>query len=233
MRGLCKVFLTLAVVAVMAMPALAQQRQRQGQGQGRGGPGMFGGGGIGMLAQNKSVQEEIKLTDDQATKVKDYGTKAGEKAREEFQKLQDVPQEERREKMQAMMKTANEEAEKELGGILKPEQMKRLKQISLQQRGAQAVNDPEIEKALKLTDKQKEDVKTITTESQKALQELRPPPGQGGGGAPNPETQKKIQDLRKDTNEKVVSVLHDDQKKTWKELTGTPFEVKREPRRQQ
>ena len=46
-----------------------------------------------------------------------------------------------------------------------------------------------------------------------------------GGGDPQ-ENRKKMQTLQKETMEKVSAVLTDDQKKTWKEMTGEPFEVK-------
>ena len=35
----------------------------------------------------------------------------------------------------------------------------------------------------------------------------------------------KIQALRKETNTKVMALMTDDQKKTWKEMTGEPFEI--------
>ena len=40
---------------------------------------------------------------------------------------------------------------------------------------------------------------------------------------------KKIADLRKQATEKAVAVLTDEQKKSWKDLIGEPFEVKFEP----
>ena len=57
MRKLCAFGLVLGVAALLASPALAQPG---------GGRGMFGGGGIGMLLTNKSVQEEAKIDKDTA-----------------------------------------------------------------------------------------------------------------------------------------------------------------------
>jgi hypothetical protein len=42
---------------------------------------------------------------------------------------------------------------------------------------------------------------------------------------------KRVAALRKETMETATAVLTDDQKKAWKDLTGEPFEVKREPPR--
>ncbi len=41
----------------------------------------------------------------------------------------------------------------------------------------------------------------------------------------------KIQALRKETNTKVMALMTEDQKKTWKEMTGEPFEIVQQPRR--
>ena len=57
--------------------------------------------------------------------------------------------------MQEINKEMNESALKAVGEFLKPEQITRLKQISYQQRGAQAFSDPEVAKKLNLTDAQK------------------------------------------------------------------------------
>ena len=42
----------------------------------------------------------------------------------------------------------------------------------------------------------------------------------------------KVQTLRKETNTKVMALMTEDQKKTWKEMTGEPFEVAFQPRAQ-
>lgn len=127
--------------------------------------------------------------------------------------------------MQAVSKEFNDDATKALGEVLKPEQVKRLKQIELQQRGSRAFVDEEVQKALKLTDEQKEKIKGIAEESGKQMRELF-----GGGQGNREEAFKKMQSLRKETNDKVQAVLSDDQKKAWKELTGEPFEVRFGPR---
>src|SRR5437899_591780 len=77
--------LAIALSAMIVVPALAQPP--------RGGRGM-GGGGTLMYLTNKSVQEELKVTDEQKTKITEYATKAREEMpkfdpngdREEFAK---------------------------------------------------------------------------------------------------------------------------------------------------
>jgi hypothetical protein len=145
-----------------------------------------------------------------------------------------VPQEERRAKMQELGKEVNEETLKAVGEVLKPEQMTRLKQIELQRTSFAAFTRPEVQEALKLTTEQKEKVKTIADEANKDIQALRGAGGQGRGqggagrgqgrggfGANN----EKVTAIRKEADGKMVALLTDDQKKTWKGMTGDAFEV--------
>jgi len=192
---------------VMASPALAQ-RQRRGGG-GAGGPGMSSS----MLLGQKSVQEDLKLSEDQVKKLQEFQTSQ----REKFRGLRDLSEDERRQKFQELSK----EGQKVVDETLQPEQKKRLKQIGLQlqlRMGAQAFSSPEVASALKITDDQKDKLKTIQEEAQKAGREIRESAGDN-----REEARKKGAELRKQTEEKVMNVLTDDQKAKLKELTGEPF----------
>jgi Spy/CpxP family protein refolding chaperone len=216
MKQAFKVVLALAFVAASSSPAWSQQ-QRGPRGGGGGG---FFGGTLGLLGQ-KSVQEELKLSEDQIKQ----STQLGEKQREAFRGTRDLSPEERQKKF-ADLAAANDKA---LADILKPDQLKRLKQISLQLRGAMAIADPETEKALNLNDEQKEKVKTIIDDLRKNTENR----GAAGGGGDREEARKHREEARKAAGEQLMSVLTDDQKTKWKELTGEPFkgEIKRPERR--
>jgi Spy/CpxP family protein refolding chaperone len=228
MRNVCKTMFVLGMALLVAGPALAQR----GQGGGRGGfGGGFGGGN--MLLTNASVQKELNLSEDQIQKIKDLNQSINDKYRDEREAVRKLEGDERREKFQELNKKIAGESNKAVAEVLKPEQAKRFKEITLQQRGAQAFNDEEVQKALNLTEDQKEKIKTINEDARKEMGELFPQGGRrgGGGGAPpDPsvfkERMTKMNTLRKETMEKAASVLTDDQKKAWKEMTGAPFEVK-------
>jgi hypothetical protein len=83
-------------------------------------------GGFGLLTQ-KSVQEELKLSDDQIKKFEVVQAKL----RESYQELRDLDPEERARKLAQ----ASVEGERGITETLKPEQIKRFKEISLQQDG--------------------------------------------------------------------------------------------------
>lgn len=118
------------------------------------------------------------------------------------------------------LKKYEELQKKALADSLSPEQLKRLKQIQLQQRGAQAFQDPEVQTALKMTDEQKEKVKTIAEDARKDMGELF----KNAGGGNREEAMKKFAAFRKEVMDKTTSVLTDDQKKSWKDMVGEPFE---------
>jgi hypothetical protein len=209
MRTLLRLTFAVAVAALVAAPALAQRQPGPDQ------------GGIGGLLTNESVQKELKIEKEQADKVKEAVTKVTDAHKDDFAKLRDLGADERRTKAQELNKTVTEETMKAVGDILKPAQVTRLKQIELQQAGAQAYNRAEVQKALSLKDDQKEKIKGITEEMAKQVADIR---GGGGNAADNRD---KIAKLRKETGEKALAGLTDDQKKTWKEMTGDPFEVVR------
>jgi hypothetical protein len=110
-------------------------------------------------------------------------------------------------------------------GVLKPEQLKRLKEISLQRRGVQAYTDSEVAKALALTDTQKDKIESICWEEERKMKNifardkrlLLDPPA---------DALKPLETLLKETNDKAAAVLTEAQKKSWRDLTGKPFEFK-------
>jgi Spy/CpxP family protein refolding chaperone len=201
--------LAAAVVALVASPALAQRR----------GGGRFGMSGISLLSQ-KSVQDELKLTEDQVKKV----AEANEKRRAAFQEIRNLQGEERTQKLQELAK----EGAKTIAGILNEEQAKRFKQISLQVRGVLAVADPAMAGELKITDDQKAKLTHLLDQAGKDLQKIREEAGDN-----RDEARKKSAEYRKDLNEKVMQALTDEQKTKWKEMTGKPFkgEIRRGQRR--
>jgi hypothetical protein len=207
--------LAIGVALVAADTASAQQRR----GQGRGGfGGGRGGATLAMLLGNEGVQKELKVTDDQKTKIDEFSRAQREKMQELFQGGQPD-----REKVQEAQKSSNEAAEKLVKDALKPEQQKRLKQIQYQVGGIQSLaSNEEVQKALKLSDEQKEKLKTLAADQQKDLTELMQA-ARGGGGNRQELAQKRTA-LQKDYMTKAVAVLTADQKKEWKELTGEPFD---------
>ncbi|HEU5118827.1 MAG TPA: hypothetical protein VFT74_19700 [Isosphaeraceae bacterium] len=184
-----------------------------------GGRGMGMMGGIGVL-MSEAGQKELSLSEDQVQKVQDLSESTRETMREKMGSLQDLPQEERQEKMMAAMREVNESTTKELKEILKPEQLKRYHEIEIQMAGVNAFNLPAVTEKLNLTADQKEKIASIESDLREQMQSLR---GQNQGDFQA--AFQKMTKMREDAKTKAIALLTDDQKATWKELTGKPFEM--------
>jgi Spy/CpxP family protein refolding chaperone len=216
-------FLAVGLAALLAQSATAQ---------GPGGRGFFGG--MGMLVQQKAVQDDLKLDDEQVKKAKDAVDKVREDHKDDVAKLRDqgTSMEERAE----IMKKITTDTEKALKDVLKPEQIKRLNQIQLQVRGVDALNEEEVQKELKLAPEQKDEIKTISDDLRKQRGEVF---RSLGGFDPDKmaEARKKMEAMNTEAMEKINKVLKDDQKKAFDGMKGAKFDTSKlqfgPPRRQQ
>ena len=218
----------VAAVLVAGLGGLAALAQPPGGGRGFG----FGGGGPAQLVNSKTVQKELKIDEDQAGKLKEWAKEWSGKVREKMQEaLKDVPMEERFQKMGALMAEMNKDAYKEIGAVLKEDQVKRLKQIEVQVAGSRAFSLPHVKDALKITEEQEEKIRDVGRTSFKEIAELREEYGLKGFGGPKlePDKQKeydsKLAAITKDILDKTLATLTDDQKKAYKELTGEVVDV--------
>jgi Spy/CpxP family protein refolding chaperone len=218
MRSLSTRLAVAALVLALAVPAFAQR-----QGRGRGGFG-FGGAQMGPgLLLNKSVQEELKLTDDQKAAL----TKIQTKQREEMKKaFESGDKEKARETFQTIQQATNKEIAK-VADTLSADQKKRFKQIRVQVGGLAAFSDAEIAKDLNLTDKQKEEIKGIEEDSRRDVGEIF----KDAQGDPERmrEAQQKIQKVRADATAKALKALNEDQQAKYKEMTGAKFDFRPDP----
>ncbi len=111
---------------------------------------------------------------------------------------------------------------KALAGVLTEAQQKRFNQIVLQQKGTGAFRDAALQAALKISSEQKENIETILKDAAKERQELF---AGGAGGGDFKERFSKMQEMTKETNEKVYGVLTSDQRKAYKQMLGEEFKM--------
>jgi hypothetical protein len=216
MKRLCMRLIPALVLGLIAVPLFGQGFQRGG-----------GGGNVSamMLLNNKGVIEELKLTEDQQEKVKASMKDVFGKFSEDMRAARKDKDQEKVAKLQKEMAA---EMNKTVDSALKPEQVKRLKQIEIQVgvqvMGPSALMSEHVEKHLKFTDKQKEAIKEAAEALTKERQEMRKEAGKDREKFA--EIQKRIQAKTSQVMEKITSTLSDDQKKAYKELTGAHFDYK-------
>jgi len=221
-----KVFCALALAALMVLLADIAQAQRGGGG--------FRTTGVALLV-NKSVQEELKVSDEQKTKIGEIAQELNKKREEIVGKRPDFKDKEAKEAFTKYFEALNDPKNKEklseieatqtkaAMAILKTDQAKRFKQIETQQLRIRAFTNEEVMKELGLSAEQKEKAKAIVDEISQDIGDLT----KGGKGFGfNKEAQQKIAALNKEGMDKITAILTDDQKTKWKDMVGEPFEVR-------
>jgi Spy/CpxP family protein refolding chaperone len=226
----------LLVLPVQAEEAAKKQSGPRFDPAGRGMGGM-GSGKLALLSREQ-VQTELKITAEQKEQINAVQTGLREKMRELMpargqggQGGQGATAEERQKRMaemQAKRQQLTEESEKKLATILKPEQSKRLGEISLQQRGVQGLKDKEVVEALKITKEQTDKIdaalKWGQEEQQKLFQESR---GQGAGrdAAARTAMREKQEKIRAETETKALAALTDAQKEQLTKMKGAVLKL--------
>jgi eukaryotic-like serine/threonine-protein kinase len=179
-----------------------------------------GAGELDWLKQ-ASVVEDLRLDDEQRKQVTDLSGRLDKERGESFRKFRDKSQAEKRQAFLELARANDEQARKILGS----DRMKRLSQIARQLQGLAAFRDPDVVSALKLTSDQRERIRTIEAESFRGPpppDERRPPDDKRPGG-PREDFRKMQEQKLKESLEKVLKLLTQDQLKAWNELKGEPF----------
>jgi Spy/CpxP family protein refolding chaperone len=242
-------FLAVACMAAEAQRPRGGQRGFGGRGFGQRGPGM--GGGISSLLRSEQVQGELKLTEDQKSQLSQMAEQQWAQMREWFagrnrgnrEEQSEAERQAEREKMIKEFQERTKKAEEKIRGILKPEQFKRLKQIELQQMGANALIRPDVTQALGLTEEQGQKLKELFEGIRKQREELREQsrPLFLGFRDANEEERAALREkgeqlrakgdaLQKEAQQKAMALLTDEQKGKLKDLAGEPFQLDRRDR---
>ncbi|WP_025228529.1 Spy/CpxP family protein refolding chaperone [Fimbriimonas ginsengisoli] len=214
---------------VLAVGAMAQGGGRGGQR----GFGRFGQQSPTSLLRRTDVKEDLKLTDDQKSKLADVQQKQQEKMRDAFQNsgIQfqpgTPPSAEDQKKLQDMMTKLNEENTKEINAILDADQQKRLKEIFVQFQGNAIAGNADYQKDLGITDDQKAKIAELQKKQGEAMQALfqkmRDQEIDRQGFTEATEKNTKIM------NDEIGKILTDDQKKKIADWSGKPFVKKDQP----
>ncbi len=244
MRSFTRIATVLAIVLVfLAVDSIAQAQDR-GRGR-RGGGGGFGGGfggsrgaGVeaGSLLRSEQVQAELKLSEDQLAEISALTEKAREQVRESFRGFRDLSDDERRakgEELRSKQQELQADMRKQLEKVLSAEQVKRLDEISLQVRGMRALADSAIRSKLSITEEQKQGIDDIVQAQRDMMRELF------GGmrelrdldnderAAKFAELREKGEELASETEAAVLELLTEEQRRSFAEMKGKPFELDR------
>lgn len=209
--------LAAGLVLCAALPGAAQERAQ------RGGPGRFGGGfqiGKVQLLQLEQVQQELKLSDEQTQQVRQISEDVRTQMREAFQGGGGPEAREQIQKVAA-------DAEEKVKDVLKEDQAKRLNEIVVQVTGPEVLaRDRELAERLDVSRDQQREIREIVQEQQEKRRELFAG-ARGEGRERFAEIRDKMEEIRKETDERILGALSDEQKQKWEQLKGEPFELDR------
>jgi hypothetical protein len=177
-------------------------------------------GGPARLLWLESVQKELRLTDEQIAQGKEISRTVHEQFAGEIQELKSLQEAEKQERSRELRKRIGEKTNEALSQALNAEQNKRLKQINLQILGVQALNEPAVQAYLKLTNDQKETLKSVGADAARHIREALPTTESEYKAAG-----KKIESVRKAAMDKAIAVLSSKQKRAWKNLVGRSFDI--------
>jgi serine/threonine protein kinase len=171
------------------------------------------------LLDSPDVLADLRATPEQRTQLADLHARVGRQLHDWFERSGRLSREER---PRPILGFAEAAAAKEKGAreVLTPAQLRRLRQIDLQFRAVAAFRDPEVVAALKLTDAQKERIRTIDGDRFSGPGR-RDDPGKPGR-KPDPDRRPPADKVR----EVLEKVLTGEQVARWKEVTGEPFQGK-------
>jgi Spy/CpxP family protein refolding chaperone len=213
-----------AVALLMAAgPSFAQAQQGQRQGRGN-----RGGRGATSLLFIPEVQKELSLDQAQIDLLQGLRQQRGTG---NGQDTQNLSPEERRQRYTQL----RAEQDKKIAEILNAKQVKRLKELEIQQAGYRSLERKEVADQLKLSSAQQQQIQTIVEADREAMraafQGFRSQNGQRPSDADRQAAFQKFQEQRKATDAKLAAVLTDSQKKQFDQLKGAPFTFPQRQRR--
>ena len=212
--------LMLGAVFIVAVEAQAAEESRRGPRGGSSRSSLYG------LLRLEQVQKEMKLNEEQTTKVQAILEKLGTELREEYTALREIEdRQKQREKMTELRDQFDGKVREQLRDVVEREQMIRLYQIRLQVRAVvDSLANRFVAGRLELTDDQKNKLAEINKDVQAKRSELFSSM-RDASREQRSEAYQKYRKIRSDADEKALGLLTAEQKKAFEEMKGEKIEL--------
>ena len=166
------------------------------------------------LLNQPPVAEELRLSEGQRAKAQELLNRVEELWHEMFRDIGQTPAAE----LHRRFVERSQLNEADLKAMLSPEQLRRLHQLDLQADVAAALREPEVLAKIKLTEEQRDRIKTI---EQQEMAHWKG--GHQRDATPNSAEKNPGRNLPSSKNDRILEVLTKEQAVVWRELTGTPL----------
>jgi type II secretory pathway component GspD/PulD (secretin) len=177
------------------------------------------GGGRSLLEhlEEQDVQAELNLSAAQQLQLDELRASLNDRSdfTEMMKKSTQVTSDEERSQLREQMRNyaANrrQQAEEQLKSILSAEQLTKLEQIALQERGVRALADGDVAARLELTDEQKQAIADLASQRAAARSEAEL------------ETDEQIDQFEGQWDARYAAILTDEQQQQWARISGKPI----------
>lgn len=223
-RARSLIVLAIALVLAVAFVAetQAQERQRSGRGFGR---GSSRSSLLGLLSLEQ-VQKEMKLSEEQMTKVQGIVEMLGAELREQYTAAREIEdRDQQRAKMAELRDQSDEKVREQLGDVVQREQLMRLYQIRMQVRPVvDSLANTYVARRLELTDDQKNKLAEINKSVEAKQSEVYATMRDANDGQRS-EAFQKLRKIRSDADAEALELLTAEQKAAFEEMKGEKFEL--------
>jgi type II secretory pathway component GspD/PulD (secretin) len=167
--------------------------------------------------EQQDVQAELNLSAAQQQQLEELraflSDRSGmaEMMKKSTQVTTDEERNQLREQMRSYAANRRQQAEEKLEGMLSAEQLKKLKQIALQERGLEALADDDLATLLELTDEQRQTIAQLTAQRAAAESET------------DLQTDEQFDQFEAQWDARYAAVLTDEQQQQWTDMSGTPI----------
>ncbi len=178
-----------------------------------------------QFLQSDQVKAELKLTDDQITKIKQAQTELQERLKKEFDVIKALPKDKQADAMEKKVEPLNKESREKMDKIFQPDQAKRAKELVLQNYGFGVMTRNDFTTELKITDAQKKQFNTISEQAfAKMKTTVEIPTGDAAAQSKMvSDNRKRMASIIKESDKQINAALTPDQLKALETLKGKPF----------
>ena len=219
-RARGSVVLTIALVLTAACIAETQAQQR-----GRFGRGSSRSSLLGLLSLEQ-VQKEMKLSEEQTTKVQEIIKELGAEMQEQYTALREIEdRDQRRAKTTELRNQSDQKVREQLRDVVEREQVMRLYQIRIQVRAVvDSLANRYVSGRLELTDDQKNKLgeinKQLGAKQSEVYATMR-----DASGEQRSEAFQKLRKIRSDADAEALALLTAEQKAAFEEMKGEKIEL--------
>jgi hypothetical protein len=182
-----------------------------------------------FMLRAEAVQKELTLDEQQAKAINELAAQMQAEAMEVMSGLQDLTPEEQKQELPSILKMVGEkgkEIQDKVDKVLNEKQRTRVKELSIQRRGVEALQDDEVVDALKLSDEQKEKLTAVRKElgdKQEAIMK--------DSGGDRQKNREKFFALNKEAGESALAILTSAQREQFEKMKGPKFDFPQGGRR--